>query len=956
MQGPTVGPVRLRFFGGLELEGPDGAPVTVRGRGQQSLLLRLAVDAGTTVGNRALIEDLWPDDEPDDPRAALQSLVSRLRHALPSGVLQAVPGGYRLQVARESVDLTKFQDLVAAARRGGEAQRSAALARQALELWTGDPWTPGEGFEWLVRDLLEDHGAARRLAREAAPAAVQAPAPVPAALTALIGRRRELDLIGEQLDAERLVTLIGPGGAGKTTLALETARQRPGALVVQLAPAAAGEVWSVVAAAVDRGIRYETGPVGLSPRERVLTALAGHLVLMVLDNCEHVSAEAAELAVDLLGALPGLRLLATSREPLGVPGEAFVDLGPLPDEDAIEMFRRRVRAARGATPSAADADVVARIVRRLDGLPLALELAAARARTLTLGEIDSGLDDRFALLASGPRTADPRHQTLWALIDWSWETLGEQDRAALLALCVFPDGVGVADAAVVAAQLGVEASAFDLLVDRSLLRRSEGRLRMLETVREYGLTRLRDAGRRPDVLARAARAVTELATSADELLRGPRCREALAWFDANAENVTAALRMVVELGAMRDTGVALLRATLWAWMMRERLNDLRGALTEFVPDPLTPAAPLDSEAEVVVQGAALMVWAFVHFDQPRAESERVADALSARVAQLVAAAPQHPSEVSLALPPLLLGVAEQLGQPEGPTRVWGFRLAVARVAPDLPAWTEALLALLRTAFAQNAGDVPLLGTESERALRLFRAVDDPWGIAVASQLRSEWLMLQGRLTEALAVADASTQALVGLTSTSDLIQEISQAIRLLVRLGRLEEARERVVQVRALADADGSERALLQADFAAASVFLAMGEGEAALRSVERFRQGAPPGTPDQLLAWAGATLAHALLLCGRPDEALGALRAAMPAAVRAGDQPILADLLLAQASWLHATGRADDARRTLAASVRVRGTADATDPVYSRLITDLGTPAKLEGEDDLSAVLALLA
>ncbi len=375
---------------------------------------------------------------------------------------------------------------------------------------------------------------------------------VPAAITALVGRRDELSLIAEQLTTSRLVTLIGPGGAGKTTLALETARGRRGAIIVELAPTAPDEVWPAVAAAVGRTFRLNEAsaqPVG--SRDRAIETLAGRSLLLVLDNCEHVSAEAAHVARDLLQGVPGASLLATSREPLGLPGEAFVTLGPLPEADGVELFTRRVRAARGRPPEPGDAEAVARIVRRLDGLPLALELAAAKSRTLSIAEIDTGLDDRFALLARGPRAADPRHQTLRALIDWSWETLTEPERAALVAAAVFPDGIGTLDAGVVARRTGTDAQAFDQLVDRSLLHRADGRFRMLETVREYGLDRLRSEGRLAELRSRQARAMVELATPKDALLRGPQVREGLAWFDLNEENLSSALRAAQALPRAR---------------------------------------------------------------------------------------------------------------------------------------------------------------------------------------------------------------------------------------------------------------------------------------------------------------------------------------------------------------------------------------------------------------------
>jgi len=985
--------VRLRYFGGFEAEA-DGAALEVRGRGQEALLFRLALDAGTVVGYRALAEDVWPDDPPDDPKASLQSLVSRLRRALPAGTLEAVPGGYRLAIARDDVDLARFTDLVERARRADDPGAAAADARTALDLWIGDPWTPGDGFDWVVRDLLEDRAHAERLASAgplatdaaAAGASTAAAAPIPAALTPLIGRQHELALIDEQLGAERLVTLIGPGGAGKTTLAFETARRRPGAVVVELAPAAPGEVWAAVAGAVGRSIRIGE-LTSASARDRVLEALAGRTALIVLDNCEHVSAEAAAVALELLRSAPGTRILATSREPLGLAGEAFVDLGPLPQRDARELFARRVRAARGTPPAPEEAEAVERIVSRLDGLPLALELAAAKARTLTLVEIDSGLDDRFALLSTGPRAIEPRHQTLRALIDWSWETLTDAERTCMLAAAVFPDGVGTGDVAVVARAFGVDAGAFDALVDKSLLHRSARRLRMLETVREYGIDRLRAERREEEFRSIQARAMADLAAREDARLRGPAVREALAWFDADDENLSAALRTCAEQPSLSEVGVQLVRANLWTWLMRERFEELASGVTRF----FDASASLDSEAAVVVRGLGLLGLAF---DVSRREMDRrgepadgavtargplftqahtldeALDRLERETPGILTAAAEHRSELSAVLGPLLVGVATA-GRTTPPGRPWPRTTEIddAQLGEDTPEWSRAFVSMMRSAIAQNGGDTATLGVESEKALATFRVLGDVWATAFASQMRSEWLQLAGRLEDALEVADSSTEALTGLTSTADLVQQRSQSIGLLLRLGRIDEARARLDAARELALAHDSPQALAQCELTASTIAIAAGDGAAALTALEALDPAIMPSFPDQLVAWADSKRAQALVLLGRNDEAATALRAALPAATHSGDHPIVSDVAMSIAGWLVAEGRDADARRALVAAARIRGGVDAGDPflrvMRERLDTDsldLSVAAATIAEDptpstdeDLAVLAALL-
>lgn len=923
----------MRFFGGLAVTSDDGEAVVVPGRARQALLLRLAIDAGTTVGTRALAEDVWGRDAPDDPRAALQSLVSRLRGSLPAGLVTSTPGGYRLELTRDDVDVTRFADLVAEARAANDPER----ARAALALWTGDVWTPHEGFDWLVRDLLEDRAHAEGLIAAAAktstaspstasasPLTASAPAasPVGAALTALVGRGDELDAIRERLRTDRLVTVIGPGGAGKTTLAIETARAVADSIVVELAPAAAGDVWTAIAGAVGRRIRLpETAATPASPLDRVTEAVAGRDVVIVLDNCEHLVREAAEAALALLRMSPGVRVLTTSREPLGIPGEAFVDLGPLPPTDARMLFAQRVRSARGRLPDDDERATAERIVQRLDGLPLAIELAAARTRTLTLAEIDAGLDDRFALLSHGPRLSVERHRTLRALIDWSWDTLSAGERIALQASAVFADGIGAGDAAAVAAAFEVDAEEFDALVDRSLLVRRDARFRMLETVREYGLDRLRTDGAAETYRLRAAVVLTELAAAREARTRGPGLRDALAWFDANDENLTAALRVCAEAHDRR-AGVRLLRSLVWPWAVRERTDDLRRAVAEFAD----PTAALDDEPRVVVEAVALFAAAF---PAPGRPSTVTLESYTARRAELEQAAHRNRSDVTALVPPLLRLAQTVLRSGAGDAaRTWHVDVTDEEFAAA-PAWTRAILHALRAGAAQNSGDMTALDRESERALAMFETIGDPWGTGFASQLRAEWLTLAGRLDDALAVTDRSAAAVQGLSSVPDVLQQQSQAVGILLRLGRLDEARVRARAIDDAAQADGSVRSLAQAYMTAAQVEVAAGDGEAALRVVGLVDLRGQPGIPEQFSAWLDAQRAQALLLLGRHDEARVTLRTALSAAISSQDHPIIASVLLAIAGWNAVTGRSARAREALARATAVRGAADVHDPFH---------------------------
>ena len=352
----------------------------------------------------------------------------------------------------------------------------------------------------------------------------------PAVLTSFIGRAGPAREVAGLLAEYRLVTVTGPGGVGKTRLAGQVARAvagrfADGAWLAELAPVRdPAQVPAVVAAAL--GVREQPGVPAAEVLARVL---ARQQLLLVLDNCEHLIGAAAELCAGLLAACDDVRVLATSREPLAVAGEARYRLGPLglpgPDDpeaggsEAVALFADRARQAdAGFALDGRTGPVVARLVRRLDGMPLAIELAAARVEALGVTQLADRLDDRFGLLTGGDRLAPSRHQSLAAAVEWSYRLLGEDERRVFRAVSVFPGPFTLEAAEAVA---GEDAGAVVLrLVDCSLLvpprEGPDGRWRyaMLETLRAYGAGLLAAAGEQDQAAAALGRWAVEVAGQA----------------------------------------------------------------------------------------------------------------------------------------------------------------------------------------------------------------------------------------------------------------------------------------------------------------------------------------------------------------------------------------------------------------------------------------------------------
>jgi predicted ATPase/DNA-binding SARP family transcriptional activator len=336
---------------------------------------------------------------------------------------------------------------------------------------------------------------------------------LPAQVTTFVGRERESAEIRSLLDEARLLTLTGSGGAGKTRLALEVASRvsESGGVPVCLVELAAARDEAEVDGAVAAAFAVKA-PAGVAVREALCEAIRSERVLLLLDNCEHLVAECAALAADILRSCPDVTMLATSREPLGVHGEAVYrvpslglpakgvdDLVQIAREDSVRLFVERARAQQPSfVLDASSAPRVASLCRRLDGIPLALELAAARLRVLSLSQVHDRLDERFRLLVGGARTRLPRQQTLEALIDWSYDLLGERERGVFRRLAVFTGSFDLEAAEEVLGASGAEVWAvldqMSSLVDKSLvvaeLSSDASRYRLLESIRQYGLAKL----------------------------------------------------------------------------------------------------------------------------------------------------------------------------------------------------------------------------------------------------------------------------------------------------------------------------------------------------------------------------------------------------------------------------------------------------------------------------------
>jgi predicted ATPase/DNA-binding CsgD family transcriptional regulator len=605
---------------------------------------------------------------------------------------------------------------------------------------------------------------------------------LPAQVSSFIGRESELAAVRALVGGSRLVTLTGAGGAGKTRLGLQVAAgladgSGDGVWFADLAPLADPDLVAVTVADV-LGVRLEPGRPVL---DALVKAVGGRRLLVLLDNCEHVIGACAKLADALLRGCPNLALLATSREPLGIAGEYVYrvpslgvpaegdDAGAIWASEAVRLLADR--AAAQGVPLARDGEtavVAGRICRRLDGIPLAIELAAARLRVMPAAELEARLDERFALLTGGSRAGLPRQQTLRAMVDWSWELLNPAERAVLAWLSVFAGGFGLAAAEALAAnpqaRPGEVLGLLGALVDKSLVQFGDagtgpGRYRLLETVRQYAARQLDALG--PEVAGAAHAAHRDyyvaLAEEAAPHLIGSGQAEWLGRLDAELGNLRAAIAFSL---AQPDPapGLRLAASLRWYWQARGHAAEGADALRALLDAPAAQEATLP-RARALATAARLLETTGSYTIAEDYSKEALAIARAAEDEYLTAELLHDRAWVLLrqgqvgAAWPLVeegLGLARRLGEPHLIGRLLAARSFARHVGgndADAARGAAQALRLFRQAgdrnlvgatldnlgnFELSVGDVDAARRHLAESLYIFRELDHREGIVYAT--------------------------------------------------------------------------------------------------------------------------------------------------------------------------------------------------------------------------------
>jgi len=787
---------------------------------------------------------------------------------------------------------------------------------------------------------------------------------VRAELTSFVGREADVAAVRELIAERRLTTLIGPGGSGKTRLATETARTLLGDLpdgvwLVELAPIGAdGDVVQATLAGLGLRDALLGAAPSADPVDGLIAAIREREALLILDNCEHVIESAAAFADRVLGECRRLRILATSREPLGITGEALWQTEPLAlpgaspgeiaDSAAIRLLRDRAGAVRkDLGGDARTLSAMARICRALDGMPLAIELAAARLRTMTVEQLANRLDDRFRLLTSGSRTALPRHKTLRAVVDWSWDLLTEAERMVLRRLSVFSGGASLEAAErVCVARAGEprageprtsEQGALDQdevlelltsLAEKSLLR-TEGdgaqdgardgardggqdgalRYRMLGTIKEYAADRLTEAGESD--LARQAHLgyFTDLTESAEPHLRRAEQLVWLARLEADHDNISAAMRGAIAAG-QAQAAMRLAAAAGWYWWLGGRRSE---GFELMVAATNTPGEVTD---EVRAMVYALVV-TFV--TSGRGDGHEAAEWIHQAYRFSQRSRPGNP------LLGLVTPLERMLEAPAASVSAW------ESVLDNEDPWVRALARLqlgkLQSMLGQDGRDAE---ANLELALAEFRALGERFGISFALSELAEQIAKHGEFAGACEYYEQAVAVVTEVGATEDVIRMRTRLAVLYWLMG----------------DQDASAAAIAEAERIAEGVTWPYALVELALAKAELARWGGHAEEARRQLGVAttlmGDDAEQANIRAGIHDV-LGYLAddlkqarthrvAAWQAASEAGLAPVIAQMLVGFADLALRYDQYEQAARLLAASVRVRGQPDRSHPDAARI------------------------
>ena len=776
------------------------------------------------------------------------------------------------------------------------------------------------------------------------PAAVRRP------LTSFVGRDEDVARVLKMLDEGRLVTLTGPGGAGKTRLALETAarvsreaaarghddgpgRAWAGCQVwfVELTPVTdPGDVPSVVMNAL--GIRESpviahagAGQLGslAAPAERLVAALTERHDLLILDNCEHVVAAAAALADQILAGCPDVRVLVTSREPLRIPGESLWPvaplpvppaLGPLPGEQApdgngtgtdgsrvagyaaVRLLADRAAAVRpGFTLNETNAGDVARICRALDGMPLAIELAAARLRTLSATQLAERLDARFELLTGGSRTV-PRHETLRAVVDWTWELLSGPEQVLARRLATFPAGATLTAAEQVCQDGALPADAvlpaIFGLVEKSFLTVAEDdepRYRMLETIRAYCSERLAEAGEEDQVRRAFAGYFLRLAETGDPMLRSAGQQTWMRRLTAEQDNMYAALRWAVE---RRDVELALRfgQSLSWFWLLRGQRREA-GTMAGEILAVSAPAAGAERDI-AAVHARAVCALTMVNFSWDfNAAREPLAD-----VEYLITVGADAGREADDGPPhPLVIVGAAMLALYEKQDPEMALRLLSAHFDSPDP-WIRAGARLMCAFYSMALGRLDDVTRWCAEGLAGFEALGDRWGTALACAGQAELAMLDGDHVRAIAALERAVELSGALTDWEDTAQMYATLAKSRSRMGDYEGA---------LADMARAQRAAREQGESESDLWISYIQAE---------------------LAWLGGDLAKCARISGELDARMATKGSAMIWSFRA-------QAINRQALASIRTGNASGGRARLAEALRLA--ADSQDLAAVAIVVD---------------------